>query len=77
MSKEKQFGVDFLDPAEEVAGFVTGSLSGFYNRFYDFIDFTPEAGSVDGNRIFDYAPIPTRISTAARRCSTFICCPRT
>ncbi len=55
LGKEKQFGVDFS--VRRRAGIVTGSLSGFYNRFYDFIDFTPEAGSVDGNRIFDYAPI--------------------
>ncbi len=55
LSKEKQFGVDFS--IRRRAGFVTGSLSGFYNRFYDFIDFTPEAGSVEGNRIFDYAPV--------------------
>lgn len=55
LPKEKQFGVDFS--IRRRAGFVTGSLSGFYNRFTDFIDFTPEAGSVDGNRIFDYAPV--------------------
>ncbi len=55
LGKEKQFGVDFS--IRRRAGIVTGSLSGFYNRFYDFIDFTPEAGSVDGNRIFDYAPV--------------------
>ena len=55
LGMEKQFGVDFS--IRRRAGIVTGSLSGFYNRFYDFIDFTPEAGSVEGNRIFDYAPI--------------------
>ena len=56
LGKEKQFGVDFS--LRKQAGFVTGSLSGFYNRFYDFIDFAPEAGSVEGNRIFDYASVP-------------------
>ena len=55
LGKEKQFGVDFS--IRKRAGIVTGSLSGFYNRFYHFIDFTPEAGNVDGNQIFDYAPI--------------------
>ena len=54
LGKEKQFGVDFS--IRRRAGIVTGSLSGFYNRFYNFIDFAPEAGSVDGNRVFDYAP---------------------
>lgn len=55
LGKEKQFGVDFS--VRRRAGIVTGALSGFYERYTDFIDFTPEAGSVDGNRIFDYAPI--------------------
>ena len=55
LGKERQFGVDFF--VRRRAGIVTGSLSGFYNRFYNFIDFAPEAGSVDGNRIFDYAPV--------------------
>lgn len=55
LGKEKQFGVDFS--IRRRAGIVTGALSGFYERYTDFIDFTPEAGSVDGNRIFDYAPI--------------------
>lgn len=53
LGMEKQFGVDFS--IRRRAGIVTGSLSGFYNRFDDFIDFSPEAGSVDGNRIFDCA----------------------
>ena len=54
LGKEKQLGVDLS--VRRRAGIVTGALSGFYNRFYDFIDFAPEAGSVDGNRIFDYSP---------------------
>lgn len=38
------------------SGIVTGSLSGFYNYFSDFIAFTPTADFVDGLRVFDYTP---------------------
>lgn len=55
LGKEKQFGVDFS--IRRRAGIVTGALSGFYERYTDFIDFAPQAGNVEGNRIFDYAPI--------------------
>lgn len=55
LGKEKNFGVDFS--LRRRVGLVTGALSGFYNRYTDFIDFAPQAGSVEGNRIFDYAPI--------------------
>jgi iron complex outermembrane receptor protein len=38
------------------AGIVTGSLSGYYNSFSDFIDFTPTADFEEGLRVFDYTP---------------------
>ena len=38
------------------SGVVTGSLSGFYNSFSDFIAFTPTADFEDGLRVFDYTP---------------------
>ncbi len=52
LGKEKQLGVDLS--IRRRAGFVTGSLSGFYNRFYDFIDFTPTGDFVDDLRVFNY-----------------------
>lgn len=55
LGKEKQFGVDFS--LRRKAGFVTGSLSGFYNRFYDFINFAPQANTIDDLQVFDYAPV--------------------
>ena len=38
------------------AGIVTGSVSGFYTRFTDFIAFTPTAEFEDGLQVFDYTP---------------------
>ncbi|MEP6955493.1 MAG: TonB-dependent receptor [Chthoniobacterales bacterium] len=38
------------------AGIVTGSISGFYTSFKDYIDFTPTADFVDGLRVFNYTP---------------------
>ncbi len=40
----------------KTAGVVTGSLSGFYNSFRDYIDFTPTADFQDGLRVFVYTP---------------------
>ncbi len=37
-------------------GVVTGSLSGFYTRFSDFIDFTPTAEFENDLRVFVYTP---------------------
>ncbi len=54
LGKEKQLGLDVS--IRRRAGRVTGSLSGFYNRFYDFIDFTPTAEVIDGLRVFNYTP---------------------
>ena len=53
LGKEKQMGVDLS--IRRRAGFVTGSLSGFYNRFYDFIDFSPTGDFVEDLRVFNYA----------------------
>lgn len=52
LGKEKQMGVDLS--IRRRAGFVTGSLSGFYNRFYDFIDFTSTGEFTDDLHVFDY-----------------------
>lgn len=52
LGKEKQLGVDLS--IRRRAGFVTGSLSGFYNRFYDFVDFAPTGDFEDGLRVYDY-----------------------
>ena len=38
------------------AGIVTGSISGYYNSFSDFIDFAPTAVFEDGLRVFNYTP---------------------
>ncbi|MBA2242068.1 MAG: TonB-dependent receptor [Chthoniobacterales bacterium] len=38
----------------KTAGVITGSVSGFYNQFSDFIAFTPTAEFEDGLRVFDY-----------------------
>ena len=54
LGKEKQLGLDVS--IRRRAGRVTGSLSGFYNRYFDFIDFTPTADIIDGLRVFDYTP---------------------
>jgi iron complex outermembrane receptor protein len=40
----------------KTAGAITGTLSGYYNHFNDFIDFTPTADFEDGLRVFDYTP---------------------
>ena len=54
LGKEKQLGVDVS--LRRRAGFVTGSLSGFYNRFYDFIDFNPTGGFIADQRVYLYTP---------------------
>lgn len=38
------------------SGVVTGSLSGYYTNFSDFIAFTPTADFQDGLRVYDYTP---------------------
>ena len=38
------------------AGVVTGNITGFFNNFADYIDFTPTAGIEDGLQVFIYTP---------------------
>jgi iron complex outermembrane recepter protein len=38
------------------AGVITGAISGYYNSFSDFIDFTPTGEFEDGLQVFDYTP---------------------
>ncbi|MBV9128711.1 MAG: TonB-dependent receptor, partial [Verrucomicrobia bacterium] len=52
LGQEKQLGLDVS--IRRRAGFVTGALSGFYNRFYDFIDFTPTDDVIDELQVFRY-----------------------
>ena len=52
--EETSRGVDVT--LRKTAGVVTGSVSGFYNRFTDFIAFTPRAEFQDGLRVFAYTP---------------------
>jgi iron complex outermembrane recepter protein len=54
LSEEKNYGVDVS--LRKTDGMVTGSLSGFYNRYRDFIDFTPTGDFEDGLRVFVYTP---------------------
>lgn len=54
LSTEKVLGVDLSLRKE--AGVVTGSVSVFYNHFFNFIDFTPTGAFIDDLRVFDYAP---------------------
>ena len=40
----------------KTTGIVTGTLSGYYTSFSDYIDFTPTGEFEDGLRVFDYTP---------------------
>ncbi len=51
---ETSEGIDLS--LRKTAGAITGTLSGYYNHFKDFIDFTPTAQFEDGLRVFDYTP---------------------
>ncbi|MDQ3198876.1 MAG: TonB-dependent receptor [Verrucomicrobiota bacterium] len=51
---ETSRGVDLS--LRKKAGVVTGSISGYYNSFSDFIDFTSTADFEDGLRVFNYTP---------------------
>lgn len=51
---ETSRGVDVS--VRKKAGVVTGTLSGYYNSFSDYIDFSPTADFVDGLRVFNYTP---------------------
>jgi iron complex outermembrane receptor protein len=54
LSEEKNVGVDVS--LRRTAGFVTGTISGFYNRYDGFIDFTPTGAFEDGFQVFVYTP---------------------
>jgi iron complex outermembrane receptor protein len=54
LSVEKNVGVDIS--LRKTAGRVTGTISGFYNRYDGFIDFAPTGDFEDGFRVFVYTP---------------------
>lgn len=54
LSEEKNVGVDVS--LRKTAGFVTGTISGFYNRYDGFIDFAPTGAFEDGLQVFVYTP---------------------
>ncbi len=51
---EKSYGVDVS--LRKTDGVVTGSISGFYNRYDGFIDFTPTGDFEEDLRVFLYTP---------------------
>jgi iron complex outermembrane receptor protein len=53
LSTEQVLGVDLS--IRKRAGFITGSISGFYNHFFNFIDFTPTGEVEDDLTVFEYA----------------------
>ncbi len=57
LNVEASRGIDLS--LRKTAGVVTGSISGFYNRFSDYIDFAPTADFEDGLRVFVYTPKKT------------------
>lgn len=54
LAVETSRGVDLS--LRKKTGIVTGTISGYYNSFSNFIDFTPTADFEDGLRVFDYTP---------------------
>ncbi|MEY2496140.1 MAG: iron complex outerrane recepter protein [Verrucomicrobiota bacterium] len=54
LTEEKNIGIDVS--LRKTAGFVTGTISGFYNRYEGFIDFTPTGLIQDGLPVFVYTP---------------------
>ncbi|MEO7725149.1 MAG: TonB-dependent receptor [Chthoniobacterales bacterium] len=54
LAVESSRGIDLS--LRKTAGIVTGSISGFYNSFTDYIDFTPTVDFEDGLRVFVYTP---------------------
>ncbi len=54
LSEEKNVGVD--GSLRKTAGRVTGTISGFYNRYDGFIDFAPTGAFEDGLQVFVYTP---------------------
>jgi iron complex outermembrane recepter protein len=54
LAEETSRGVDVS--LRKTDGVVTGSISGYYNYFTDYIDFTPTGNFEDGLRVFVYTP---------------------
>jgi iron complex outermembrane receptor protein len=54
LTEEKNIGIDVS--LRRTAGRVTGTISGFYNRYEGFIDFTPTGLIQDGLPVFVYIP---------------------
>jgi iron complex outermembrane receptor protein len=54
LSEEKNVGIDVS--LRKTAGRVTGTISGYYNRYDGFIDFAPTGASEDGLQVFVYTP---------------------
>jgi iron complex outermembrane receptor protein len=54
LSEEKNVGIDVS--LRKRTGAVTGSISGFYNRYDGFIDFAPTGDVEDGLQVFVYTP---------------------
>ncbi len=52
LSKERVLGVDLT--IKKRTGIITGSVGGFYNHFFDFIDFSSTGDTEDGLRVFNY-----------------------
>lgn len=53
LPKEKVLGVDLT--LRKKAGRITGSIGGFYNHFFDYVDFTNTGAVEDDLAVFDYA----------------------
>jgi iron complex outermembrane receptor protein len=54
LSEEKNVGVDVS--LRKTAGIVTGTISGFFNRYDGFIDFASTGDVEDGLQVFVYTP---------------------
>lgn len=54
LEEETSYGLDVS--LRKQSGVVTGSVSGFYTRFSDFIAFTPTGVLEDDLQVFNYAP---------------------
>jgi len=53
LGKERVLGVDLT--LRKRAGVITGGIGGFFNHFFDFIEFTNTGAVEDGLPVFDYA----------------------
>jgi iron complex outermembrane receptor protein len=52
LGKERVLGVDLT--LRKRAGVITGSIGGFYNHFFEFIEFNNTGAEEDGLPVFDY-----------------------